>query len=240
MDKQILAGLAALTLLDIAASTARADDWSGPYIGIHGGYRWSDARLSTGAYTLSNPFDLDPAIGARSESYDLGSGILGVQGGYNFKLPGNWLIGLEADASGGNGDDTKSRTITVDGVAYNLVSQAELNWQATLRARLGFTSGPWMIYATGGVAWADFDWSESFSRAGAFNFSVSKSELLTGYAVGGGAEYALSSHWILRGEYLFEDFGSVKVPLAAALPAGTTGNIDLDAHKLRFGVNYRF
>ena len=197
-----MAGLAALTLLDIAASTARADEWSGAYIGIHGGYRWSDARLSTGAYTLSNPLDLDPPMAACFETYDLGSDLLGIQGGYNFKLPGNWLIGIEADASAGNGDDSKSRTILVDGLAYELVSRAELNWQATLRARLGFTSGPWLIYGTAGVAWADFDWSESFSRAGSFNVSVAKSELMTGWAIGGGAEYALTSHWILRGEYL--------------------------------------
>ena len=123
MDKRILTGLAALTLLDISASTAVAQDWGGAYIGIHGGYRWSDGQLTTGAYTLNNPSDVDPVIPPRSESYDLGSGIGGLQGGYNFQIPGGWVFGFEGDMSWGNGDDSKSRTILIDGVAYSLASR---------------------------------------------------------------------------------------------------------------------
>ena len=240
MDKRILTGLAALTLLDISASTAAAQDWGGAYIGIHGGYRWSDGQLTTGAYTLNNPSDVDPVIPPRSESYDLGSGIGGLQGGYNFQIPGGWVFGFEGDMSWGNGDDSKSRTILIDGVAYSLASRAELNWQATLRARLGFTSGNWLFYGTAGVAFADFDWTETFSRPGAFSIGASKSETLTGWTIGAGAEYAMTRNWIIRAEYLFEDFGTVHVPLAAALPAGTSGNIDVDAHKLRLGISYKF
>ena len=60
------------------------------------------------------------------------------------------------------------------------------------------------------------------------------------WTIGAGAEYAMTRNWIIRAEYLFEDFGTVHVPLAAALPAGTSGNIDLDAHKLRLGISYKF
>jgi opacity protein-like surface antigen len=33
-------------------------------------------------------------------------------------------------------------------------SEVELTWQATIRGRLGYVNGPWLIYGTGGVAFA--------------------------------------------------------------------------------------
>lgn len=240
MDRRLLTGLAALTLLDLSASSADAQDWSGPYFGAHLGPRSADARLVTGAYTLNNPIDLDPAIGPRSERYELSRTIFGVHSGYNFQFPGNWVLGVEASASGGSQSDTKTRTIMIDGVAYNLASAAELNWQATLRARAGFALGPVLLYGTGGLAWTEFNWNEVFSSPGAFRIATTKSDVIRGRVFGGGAELALSSNWILRVEYLCEDFGSIVVPMAAALPAGTAGNVDLEVRKVLFAVSYKF
>ena len=240
MNKRILAGLAAVTLLDISASTAEAQSWNGFYVGLHGGYRWSDAHLSTGIYTLDNPVDIDPVIGPRSETYRLDSGIFGLHAGFNVQLPPNWLFGIETDVDFGNGDDEKARIITIDGVAYQLVSRAELSWQATIRGRLGVTSGPWLYYTTAGIAFAEFNWDETFSRTGVFSTSVSQSGVRTGYVVGAGFEWFMTQNLIMRAEYLFEDFGSFSVPLAAALPAGTKGDMDLIAHKVRVGVSFKF
>ena len=240
MNRRILTGLAALTLLDISAAAAEAQDWTGAYVGVHGGYRWSDAHLGTRAYTLNNPVDLDPAVAPRSETYRLDGDIAGIQGGYNLQLPGGWVVGVEGDASWGSGDDSKTRTIMIDGVAYSLVSRAELSRQGTVRARFGFASGPWLFYGTAGVAFAEFNWRETFSRAGVFSIGVSQSDVRNGWAVGAGAEWAVTRNWIVRGEYLHEDFGSFTVPLAAALPAGTRGNMNLDAHKLRMAISYKF
>ena len=240
MDKKSLVGLAALTLLDLAAPAASAQQWNGAYLGVHGGYRWSDGNLSTPAYVLNNPIDVDPSIAARRETYELDSLIGGLHVGYNFTLGGPWLLGLESDFTVGSGDDQKLRTVTIDGIAYQLNSRTELNWQSTVRARLGFTSGPWLLYGTAGVAFADFEWSESFSRAGAFSIGVSKSEVLTGWVIGAGVEHALTRHWIIRAEYLYEDFGTINVPLAAALLAGTAGRMDVEAQKARIGISFKF
>ena len=240
MDKTAVVGLAALTLLDLSASVASAQQWSGAYIGVHGGYRWSDGNLSTPAYALNNPIDVDPLVGPRRESYDLGSPIAGLHIGYNFVIGGPWLVGLESDFTVARGEDHKLRTITIDGVAYELNSRSELNWQGTVRARFGFTSGAWLIYGTGGVAFIDFEWNETFSRAGSFSIGASKSEILTGWVIGGGVEHALTNQWIIRAEYLYEDFGKITLPLAAALPTGTTGRMDIEAHKTRLGISFKF
>ena len=42
---------------------------------------------------------------------------------------------------------------------------------------------------------------------------------------------------ILRLEYLYEDFGSVSVPLARTTKEG---EVDVTAHKLRVGLSYKF
>lgn len=240
MDKKALAGLAALTLLDLSASAASAQEWSGAYFGLHSGYRASDANLRTPAYVLNNPIDVDPPIGARLESYGLGSVIAGLHAGYNFALGGPWLIGIESDFTLGRGEDHRLRTITIDGLAYELNSRAELNWQGTIRGRFGLTTGPWLFYGTAGIAFTDFEWSETFSRAGSFSIGASRSEILTGWVIGAGVEHMLANQWIIRAEYLFEDFGTVTVPLAAALPPGTSGSMDIEVHKIRFGVSFKF
>jgi opacity protein-like surface antigen len=239
-SKSALTGLAALTLLDLAASAASAQNWTGAYIGLHSGARIGEVTLSHGPYILSNPIDLDPAVPAQSRSFSLDGAIVGLHTGYNFILGTNILLGIESDVSTGSARDEKSRTILIDGIAYALNSRAELDWQASLRARLGFTAGPWLFYTTAGIAITAFDWTETFSRPGVFAATVSQSDMRTGFVVGAGTEWTITGNWILRTEYLFEDFGSFKVPLAAALPVGTTGNVDLEVHKVRLGVSYKF
>lgn len=240
MGKRIIAGLAAVSLLDIAASTAEAQTWSGAYLGVHAGYRWGDAHLSTGVYTLNNPVDTDPVVGPRSKVYWLDSRIFGLHAGYNFALPPNWLLGFEVDATWGSDKDSHFQTVTVDGVGYELLSHARLTWQATARGRVGVTAGPWLFYTTAGVALTEFKWDEKFSRQGSFSFYVSDSDVRVGFVVGAGVEVFTSQNALVRIEYLYEDFGSFSVPLAAALPTGTHGDMDLTVHKLRAGITMKY
>ena len=125
-SKSALTGLAALTLLDLAASAASAQNWSGAYIGLHSGARIGEVTLSHGPYILSNPIDLDPAVPAQSRSFSLDGAIVGLHTGYNFILGTNILLGIESDVSTGSARDEKSRTILIDGIAYALNSRAEL------------------------------------------------------------------------------------------------------------------
>ena len=70
----------------------------------------------------------------------------------------------------------------------------------------------------------------------------------TGYAVGGGGEWAFNPHWSVKGEYLYVDFGNVSTTLTTnTFPAGfiTVGNTMTTSAKLnasiaRLGLNYKF
>lgn len=249
--QKLLVGLAALTLLDIAAAEAadlpvkapppapiQTYNWSGFYLGAHAGYRWANADFSGPGYDFGG-FAFPP----RSEGYRLSGGIVGVQAGYNFMITPTILAGLEGDWTWGSSRDGAAGTIFVfvtDGLSF--ASEAKLTWQATLRGRLGVVNGPWLFYGTGGVAFAHVQWTDSstfiFGGAPVAAFASDVGKTLTGFAVGAGFEYMWTQNWIARAEYLYENFGDVSVPFGLG---PQTGTLDLkDVSKVRVGISYKF
>jgi len=234
---KILTGLAALTLFDIAVApaSAQAPSWAGAYVGAHAGYRWGGANYSAAAYIAPGSL----AIPAISNSFNLNSGILGLQAGYNHLLSPNYLLGLEGDFTWGQGKSSLSQIYGFDGTTYRSTSEAKLDWQATIRGRLGVINGNWLFYGTTGVAFIRAGWADSSSISSpATSASSSSSKTLTGWVVGTGTEYMVSRNWIARAEYLYEKFGSFNVPYGYG---PQTGTLDIGgAHKLRVGISYKF
>src|SRR5262249_59414036 len=79
-----------------------------------------------------------------------GGPIGGADLGYNVLLPSHILVGAEVDA-------TLPNYIASNAVIASLATQQnqireELDDVATLRGRLGYVYGPWLLYGTGGVA----------------------------------------------------------------------------------------
>ena len=101
--------------------------WSGPYLGVHGGY--GSARAS-------------------GTSFD---GILGgAHVGYNATLARDLILGVEADVSGADISHTDAATLF--GFAASATTRTFV--LGTVRGRLGYTIDRLMIYGTGGFAWA--------------------------------------------------------------------------------------
>jgi outer membrane immunogenic protein len=237
VKNKVLTGLAALTLLDISAEMAAAQNWNGAYIGGHLGYRWGHADHTGPGYTF--PMGNAPPVTspARDES-SAPSGIIGgIHAGYNFLFHPNLLAGAEIDATAGSSDDSTTATlISTDGVTARRTSK--LGWQATIRARFGYVSGPWLAYVTGGAAVTRVSWSEIITMAGPpSSLSVSTSDTRWGGAVGAGIERFWSPVVLVRMQYLYEDFGRLTVPLGGMTLTGTTS---FTAHKLVFGASYKF
>lgn len=249
-----LLGVTMLSAALLAPSGAKAQEetWHGWYAGAHGGYRWADADFDSAAYQATvGGFLL--GFPARSEDYDLDSPIIGLQLGFNRKRPtSNWLIGGEVDFSWGWGDDsvatngsaTEITTVTpFFGTApFTQATTVEANWQATLRAKLGYVDGPWLYYVTAGIAWLDVEWNDTITvnipGVGSFPFSNSDDFVLTGLALGGGVEKELNNPlWRARLEFLYENFGDENVPHGAGTPP-QIGNLDIDdVYKLRIAIN---
>jgi high affinity Mn2+ porin len=190
-------------------------DWTGFYIGAHTGY-------SRGS---SNAVLSDPASTATSNSF---SGVIGgVQAGYNYRLPSGVLLGVEADI-------TFPNYLTSNSVVSSLASARsavteQWDYVATARGRVGYVTGPWLAYATGGLAWV----GERFLNTPDIGSDEKILNTRLGWAAGAGVEYAFAPHWSARLEYLYSRFGTADIRFPSATQYAST----LDFQSLRVGLN---
>ena len=113
-------------------------------------------------------------------------------------------------------------------------------WLATLRPRVGFAYYRAFIYATGGVAWMSVSHTLSF-RDPLTTLVTQEARSRVAWTTGVGVEYALTTRWTFRGEYLFVDLGEVNVATSATGGWGPTNTtLAEQQHLLRAALNYRF
>ncbi|MFZ2159017.1 MAG: carbohydrate porin [Bradyrhizobium sp.] len=194
-----------------------AFDWTGLYIGAHAGY----GRAPTSAVLT------DPLLNATASNSASAGMIGGVQAGYNVRLPSGLLFGVEADLTSPN------YLISDSIVAVLATPQSEivehLDYVGTVRGRLGYASGHWLLYATGGLAYA----GERFSNTPANGNEEKHLNLRLGWAAGAGVEYAFAPHWSLKLEYLYNRFEDANI----RFPSGTQYSSPLDFQSIRVGLN---
>ena len=190
-------------------------DWTGLYVGAHAGF----GRGSSTAVLA------DPATSTTRNSF--GGVIGGVQAGYNYQLPSGMLLGVEADISFPNYLTSNSVVSSLATVRSDVTEQWD--YVGTARGRVGYVAGPWLVYATGGLAWA----GERFLNTPAIGSDEKTLHTRLGWAAGGGVEYAFAPHWSLRLEYLYSQFGKADI----TFPSATQYTSNLDFQSLRVGLN---
>jgi Opacity protein and related surface antigens len=247
---KLLGAVGALVLLACTPVRADGSSWTGLYLGAHAGYGWGDHDVTPihPCPTCGNIIANGGAFtGSASASADGWHG--GVQIGANYQV-GSLVLGIEADISGA--DFSSSQTIRMD-YDTDWVSAVNLDMFGTARVRLGYSTGQFLIYATGGLAWARGEMDlDSISITGPVHMaSMSGDAYHVGWTLGGGFEYALGSNFSLKAEYLYVDLGKADydpkgaiTPDHGGLPAGTPwhelSSTEIDFHTVRIGVNYRF
>jgi high affinity Mn2+ porin len=190
-------------------------DWTGLYIGAHAGY----SRGSSSA-ALS-----DPATLAASGTF---SGTIGgLQAGYNVLVSSGLLLGVEADITFPN-FLTSNSVVSLLATPQSDVTE-QWDYMATARGRIGYAAGPWLAYATGGLAFA----GERFLNSPANGSDEKVLNTRLGWAAGGGLEYAFAPHWSARLEYLYSRFERADI----RFPSGTQYASTLDFQSLRLGLN---
>ncbi len=190
-------------------------DWTGLYIGMHTGF-----TRGTSSATLA-----DPTVATDNHVFNGMTG--GVQAGYNWHLNSGILLGVEGDISFPNYLPSNH---VVSSAATGL-SSAEERWDyvASLRARLGYTTGARLFYATGGLAFA----GERFLSTPINDVEDRRLHTRLGWAAGAGLEYAFAPHWTARLEYLYQGFDSA----AVSFPSGVNYASTMDMHAIRVGLN---
>lgn len=240
MKKSLLVGvaLASITTAVSAADLPRksppiqpiiappAFSWTGFYVGGNAGYGFGSSR------TRGTTFGGVP-VGAQIVG-DPDGFVGGGQVGYNYQLYNNFVIGAEADIQGSTLDSSRNPV-------FGTTSKSSLDYFGTVRARFGYAfSGTnsvldrTLLYVTGGLAYGD----QTLNIAG----FTSPSNTHVGYAVGGGAEYAITNNWTVKLEGLYVDLGRERYTFTNANPAipaiSTRDNLDFGV--VRAGVNYKF
>ena len=212
MIKKLLLASAATALLTGAASAAdlprRAAPppvftpvpvftWTGAYFGINAGYAFDASSNSTSTFAVPAPYGNGTTAYFSQRNQEGFTG--GGQIGYNWQLtPGSGVvIGVEADAQYLDfGRNRNSAFITGGALApgYYVTDPrglSSLDFFGTVRGRLGYAFDRTLVYGTGGFAYGSGSADRSFGGyAGNDSFR-------TGYAVGGGIEYALpTDSWL--------------------------------------------
>jgi outer membrane immunogenic protein len=214
------------------AAPASVSDWSGFYLGVHGGYGWSDT-------SVENPFTATGIVFTPLFAAPKGSGwAVGGHFGYNWQYYGAAVVGIEADVD--TADISDSQTISGGGASATLTSS--LDMLATARARIGYAIAPWlMVYGTGGAAWGHANINVS---ASGFGVSVGQSTNLNefGWVGGAGIEGRVWDHWMWRTEYLHYDFAktAVNFPIQNVGTVFFNTNAQSTVDIVRAGLSFKF
>jgi opacity protein-like surface antigen len=221
-------------------------NWTGWYAGLIGGAtEYGHASMEFPGVSTA---DMRP-------SGWLGGGTLG----YNYQA-GKWVYGVEGDIAGTNTNGStqcaplSANAVGVGGPLFQTTCHDDVNWLATVTARLGYAWTPRsLLYVKAGGAFADEKASVT-CNLGPFNGlngvqncfapggsptlinSPSVSNIRAGWTVGFGSEFALTDRWSIKGEFDWLDFGTK----ALTMSDGTVFNSTLRIAEGKIGLNYKF
>ena len=217
-------------------------DWSGIYLGGQIGGQWVDSKSSFN-------FPGNPGVPASgSKTFHDTSFMGGGQFGFNWQPPGMPLVlGAEGDIVGADHDDS-GVIFRYGNVIDHFDGRSQLDVQGSIRGRVGWAINRVLLYTTGGVGFGAGKVTTIATRDGVGSAPFGKSDVLVGWTLGAGVEYALpfSSHWLIRAEYRYTDLGSITVKTPGTLfpfPANAgpwTAKGDFRTQNAIFAINYKF
>ncbi|KQT14871.1 hypothetical protein ASG40_06115 [Methylobacterium sp. Leaf399] len=223
-------------------------DWTGVYVGGHGGYTGTSVGFGNAGRSeiaqIVRGLRVEAEYGVsgsnRLRSKNGRGGSFGGFAGYNMQFD-DTVVGIEVDYTSLNqsvaSSDSLGRNVTLsnglyDSFAIATRSSAKMIDYGTIRARGGFAFGPFMPFATAGIAFGraevrnqvqvslrEYTDNTRTTLVGALDQSGgggAKEKYALGFAAGGGIDYAITSNVFLRAEYQyiqFADFGDQKVHL---------------------------
>jgi outer membrane immunogenic protein len=255
MNKLAYLGLAAFVLVaparaaDVAVKAppppvALPFDWNGFYVGGHfGGGALSDTVTFVGTLNSTN-------FPAGTVAKENAGGLLGgVQAGYNWQLPSNFVLGVEGDFSFTDFSTAPALNAIVSVIDPNVISHPDprVTDLATITGRIGYAFDKLLIFGKAGWGWARTTDNAFTTDAGATILTQTLSATRSGWTAGGGVELGLWQNWSakLEGDYMGfgkRTLGSLVTSGNAEIPTGSVLLRDHDTNiwVVKAGVNYHF
>ena len=225
---------------------APAFTWTGMYAGINAGYAFDGHASYTNfagpavpafVRTNANGFTGGGQIGYNVQ---LGGGIpvIGQLGGVfgNGGATGGLVVGVEADAA-----YTDLRAGFSDGFT---AFRTRTDYVGTARGRVGYAFGDLLIFGTGGFAYGGVR-----SNIAGLGVAGGSDTIRTGYAYGGGLEYAIpttsfvnffhSSAVTLKAEFIHYDLGTSNFAVTNGAGVGYNSRVKTEGNLVRAGINYK-
>ncbi len=241
---------AAAGAADLSVRPAAPYNWGGCYIGANAGGSESGSDFTTAVGTGTHLGSADIASveeggsGSANDPNFLGGGQIGC----------NWqsetmVYGVEGDLDYFHSNPhfiNGTSTLSDGATTFTLAQWVTTNYLATLRPRVGVAADRNLFYVTGGAAFTKANYTQSYLDAGApvGTGVATGSKSLVGWTAGAGWEYAWTTHWTIKFEYLFTSFQKTSGVGAITDAAGGTnplqGSADLVIQTARAGVNFKF
>jgi len=190
--------------------------WTGCYIG--GNIGWAQVSAHFDDSRLGDD-------GRLSKSGFAGGGQIGC----DYQFASNWVFGIQGLIDGT--DINRSRLSIID---PRFTSHHDVNWFATVTARLGYLFTPsFLFYVKGGWGSVNERFSVTTTATNVQVASVDRNA--SGGDVGVGFEYMFTPNWtfFVEWDHIFLDHDSVSF-------ADRFDNIHRDFDKVLFGINWRF
>ena len=199
-------------------------NWTGFYIGAHAGIADMDIE---GLYN-GDPVDF-------SELSDNGF-LAGGQIGYNYKFANDVVLGLEVDASWIDIDDSLD---TAPGVDTEYVDY-EVEYSASVQAKLGYALGSVMPYVKGGVGLVSYEVFIVDEAAADPTVTFKDDETVFAPVVGAGLDFLVTDHWVVGADFNYF-FVDEDVDLGPALEPDEDGGYEVGPlWTARLKASYKF
>jgi outer membrane immunogenic protein len=239
-----------------------ASIWTGFYVGLSGGGRWSKVTWTTLSVTPAPGIPPDPTT--TPAYFDSSTGTVGGYFGYDWQFAPRWVWGLQADFDWGNGGKRNggvpgtfgSGVLAPPAAAAFDSSWVTERWDASVRARVGFlVAAPWLIYGTLGVSMQSIEVGASCAGPAAPASwctnpgppaSLPRYEpthyARTGFTYGIGTEAALSHSLFARLEYRYTYYGFIDYTFFMDPPTvdDVQTSVKLHTQTIVGGIAYKF
>jgi len=234
-------------------------DWSGGYVGLFGGYKFSvvDTNLDlSGEWDQEGLHDFHHRLeSVGSQDLDNDGGELGGLVGYNWQF-GCWVLGVEAAGGYLWAKDSNTSPVIPSNTEFDdaeVRTSFKTEYLFTLAPKFGYAFGNFLPYVTAGLAVGDLIFQQNVrlieqTEGGPEHFATEggeDSENRAGWMVGGGLQYCLTAHWSVRAQYQYIDLGSEHFVSdfshtgeSSLFPAHS--DVELREHNASVAIMYKF